>query len=91
MPFKRSETGELEYYDLAEIRKRYKLPPSPPPDRRYYSNGVRVKTVEELRVILRSKTLSGDLLRLEIAWRVFKLATYKYLKPVLKPILDYLK
>jgi hypothetical protein len=63
-----------------------KRPPLPPPDR-YYIAGRRVMTYKEVSFILKSKTLSGDLLRLEISWRVFK----RSLILTIKPILDYLK
>jgi len=72
------------------ITKPLRLPPSPPPDR-YWVNGRRVRSIEEIRIILKERTYVGDLLRLEVALRAFKRAVFQQLKPVLRPILKYLK
>jgi hypothetical protein len=73
-----------------DIRAEYGLPPLPPPDR-FWLNWTPVKRISEVRFIMKSKTYSGDLLRMELAWRGLKRVLKYELKPYLKPILDYLK
>lgn len=75
---------------LNDIRAEYGLPPLPPPDRIYMNHRL-MKRVSELRVILNSKTLSGDFLRLEIAKRKFVKVLFYEFSPLLKPIISYLK
>jgi hypothetical protein len=76
----------MRYKSINDQRAENGFPPLPPMDR-FYRNNVLMKRPKQVRFILNSKTLSGDLLRLEFAWRNCKRA----FRPFTKPILDYLK
>lgn len=63
--------------------------PSPPKDRVYINNRL-IRTFTLCKAMMNSGTLTGDLIKLELAWRNFKRAIWKAF-PIVKRIVNYLR